>query len=81
MESLKCTIFSWFRIEANYRENNKVRKALYSIKGFLKNPHISIPYKRMLFSAIVIGKVSYYAPLLGSNERMRSVSQFRFILD
>jgi len=31
--------------------NNKVRNALYSIKGFLKNPHIPIPYKRMLFSA------------------------------
>jgi len=52
--------------------NNKVRNALYSIKGFLKNPHIPIPYKRMLFSAIVIGQVSYYAPLLGSNkDRMR----------
>jgi len=25
------------------RMNNKVRKALYFIKGFLKNPHISIP--------------------------------------
>jgi len=35
--------------------NNKVRKALYPIKGFLKNPRIPIPYKRMLFSAIVIG--------------------------
>ena len=41
------------------RMNNKVRNALYSIKGFLKNPHT---YKRMLFSAIVIGQVSYYAP-------------------
>jgi len=50
-----------------------VRKELYSIKGFLKNPHILIPYKGMLFSAIVIGRVSYYAPLLGSNkERTRS---------
>jgi len=27
------------------RMNNKVRKALYSIKGFLKNPHIPIPCK------------------------------------
>jgi len=53
--------------------NNKVRNALYSIKGFLKNPHIPIPYKRMLFSAIVIGQVSYYPPLLGSNkDRTRS---------
>ena len=55
------------------RVNNKVRNALYSIKGFLKNLHIPIPYKRMLFSAIVIGHVSYYAPLLGSNiDRTRS---------
>jgi len=44
--------------------NNKVRNAFYSIKGFPKNPHISIPHKRMLFSAIVIEQVSYYTPLL-----------------
>ena len=50
------------------RMNNKDRNALYSIKGFLKNPHIPIPYKRMLFSTIVIRQVSYYAPLLGSNK-------------
>jgi len=50
------------------RMNNKVRNELYSIKGFLKNPHIPIPYKRMLFSAIVIGQVSYYTSLLGSNK-------------
>jgi hypothetical protein len=48
------------------RINNKVKKALYSIKGFLKIPHIPIPYKRMLFSVIVIEQFSYYAPLLGS---------------
>ena len=55
------------------RMNNKVRNALYSIKGFLKNPHIPIPYKRMLFSAIVIGQVTHYAPLLRSNkDRTRS---------
>jgi len=45
------------------RMNNKVGKAHYSIKVFLKNPHIPIPYKWMLFSAKVIGQVSYYAPL------------------
>jgi len=50
------------------RMNNKVRNALYSIKGFLKNLHIPISYKRMLFSAIVIGQVLYYAPLFGSNK-------------
>ena len=55
--------------------NNKVRKALYSIKGFLKNPYIPIPYKRMLFSAIEIGQVSYYVPLLGSNKERRRSAQ------
>jgi len=72
---LRCTVFKWFR---NWkliiqRMNNKVRKALYSIKGLLKNPPIPIPYKRMLFSAIGIWQVSYYAPLLASiKERTRS---------
>jgi len=42
--------------------NNKVRNTLYFMKGFLINPYIPIPYKQMLFSAIVIGKVSYYTP-------------------
>jgi len=37
---------------------------LYSIKEFLKNSHILIPHKRMLFSAIVIGQVSNYTALL-----------------
>ena len=45
--------------------NNKVGNALYSIKGFLKNPHIPLTYKGMLFSVIVIRQVSYYVPLLG----------------
>jgi len=55
------------------RINNNVRKALYSIKRFLNSPHIPIPYKSMLFSAILFGQVSYYAPLLGSNaERTRN---------
>ena len=29
------------------RMNIKVRKALYSKKGFLTNPHIPIPYKQL----------------------------------
>jgi len=37
--------------------NNKVRKTLYSIKQFLKNPRIPISYKGMLLSDIVIGQV------------------------
>jgi len=33
--------------------NNKARKGtLFHFIGFLKNPHISIPYKRISFSAI-----------------------------
>jgi len=67
------------------RMNNKVRKALYFIKGFLKNPHIPIPYKRLLFLAIVIEQVSYYAPLLGikqrKNEKYSDTSFFRIILN
>jgi len=53
--------------------NNKVRKTIYSIKGFFKNPHIPIPYKRILFSAIVIGQVLYYAPSLRSNKKKREL--------
>jgi len=53
--------------------NNKVRKSPYFIKGFHNNLHVPILYKQMLFSAIVIEHVSYYAPILGSNkERTRS---------
>jgi len=49
--------------------NNKV-----IIFFFLKNPYIPILYKQILFSVIVIGKVSYYVLLLGSNkERTRSI--------
>ena len=51
----------------------EVRKEFYSLKGFLKNPYIPIPYKRMLFYAIVIEQVWYYTPLLESNiERTRA---------
>ena len=45
------------------------------MKEFLKNPHIPILYKRMLFSAIVIGQVSYYAPLFGSNKERTRMTQ------
>ncbi|ORX82732.1 hypothetical protein BCR32DRAFT_278643 [Anaeromyces robustus] len=54
---------------------NKVNKALFSIQGFLKNDLIPIPLKRTLFSAKVIGQVSYYAPLLGSNKNNTSSTQ------
>ena len=81
-ELLKTNCYTYLGVPFSYdlelkpiiqRMNNKVRNVFYSIKGFLKNPHIPIPYKRMLFSAIVIGQVSYYAPLLEYNkDRTRS---------
>jgi hypothetical protein len=52
--------------------NNKVRNTLYFMKGFLINPYIPIPYKQMLFSAIVIGKVSYYTPQTKKKKKTRS---------
>ena len=66
----KKNILYWIKIGCSLALKKDRRKAwkwvkknaLYSIKGFLKNPHIPILYKRMLFSAIVIGQVSYYAP-------------------
>jgi len=47
---------------------NKVRKALYSIKGFLKNPLVPIKFKELVFKSVVIIKVSYIAPLLSTNK-------------
>jgi len=47
---------------------NKVRKALYSIKGFLKNSLVPIKFKELVFKIVVISKVSYIAPLLDSNK-------------
>ena len=53
--------------------NNKVGSALSSVKQFLNNPFIPIPFKKTVLNSIVISKVSYFAPLLGSNkERSRS---------
>ncbi|OUM58884.1 hypothetical protein PIROE2DRAFT_15759 [Piromyces sp. E2] len=48
--------------------NNKVRKALFKVRGFLKNPLIPIPFKRSVISSVVLGIAAYYAPLLGSNK-------------
>ena len=57
--------------------NNKVSKALFNIRGFLKNPLIPIPFKRNLISSIVIGRVAYFGPLLGSNKnRTKRTQQF-----
>ena len=45
-----------------------IRKALYSIKGFLKNPLVPKKFKELVLKSVVISKVSYIAPLLGSNK-------------
>ena len=45
------------------------------LNDFLRIPHIIIPHKLMLFSAVVIVQVSYYAPLLGSYQERRGNTQ------
>jgi len=53
--------------------NNKVLFALSSVKRFLSNPYVPIPYRKTVLNSIVISRVSYFAPLLGSNKsRSRS---------
>jgi len=47
---------------------NKVRKALFSIKGFLKKPLVPIKFKELVLKSVAISKVSYIVPLLGSNK-------------
>ena len=44
--------------------NNKVRKALFSVDGFLRNSRIPSPFKKSVINAFIISKVSYFAPLL-----------------
>ena len=67
------------------RMNNKVRKALYSIKGFLKNPHIPIPFKKN-----VIFSYSYWSSFVlctstwvkqSKNKNSTGTSKYRIILD
>jgi len=47
---------------------NKVCKALYSIKEFLKNSFIPIKFKELVFKSFVFSQVSNTASLLGSNK-------------
>ena len=54
---------------------NKVRKALFSIKGFLRDTNIPLYYKKLLFNSVIIGRISYYASLLGSNKNRSSLTQ------
>jgi len=52
----------------------KIRKALFSNKGFFKNSNIPLFFKKTLFNSALIGRISYYAPLLGSNKsRSKSI--------
>ena len=55
--------------------NNKVRKALFSVGGFLRNSRIPLPFKKSVINAFIISKVSYFAPLLGSNKINSSGAQ------
>ena len=55
--------------------NNKVRKALYSVSNFLRNPKIPIPFKKTIINSIVISRISYFAPLLGSNKNRSHQAQ------
>ena len=48
--------------------NNKLRKSLYSVSNFLKNPKIPLPFKKIIINSYIISKVSYFSPLLGSNK-------------
>jgi len=55
--------------------NNKVNNALFSVSNFLRNPRIPIPFKKIILNSIVISRVSYFAPLLGSNKNHSRVAQ------
>jgi len=46
----------------------KYVKALFPIKGFLTNPLVPIKFKELVLESVVISKVSYNTPLLGSNK-------------
>ena len=55
--------------------NTKVLKSLYSVSNFLRNPRIPIHFKKIIINSYVISKVSYFAPLLGSNKIRTNVAQ------
>ena len=50
-------------------------KALFSIGNFLRNSRIPLPFKKLVLNAFVISKVSYFAPLLGSNKNKSKGAQ------
>jgi len=46
----------------------KVNRSFNYFRNFLMNDTISLPFKKMVLQSIIISKVLYYAPLLGSNK-------------
>jgi len=54
--------------------NNSVR-TLFSVGGFLRNTGIPLPFKKTIIKSYIISKVSYFAPLLGSNKEKTKVAQ------
>jgi len=55
--------------------NSKVTKALFSVNKFLSNSKNPIPYKKIVINSYVLSKVSYFAPLLGSNKERANNTQ------
>ena len=44
--------------------NDKIFMALYSVKNFLKNLWIPIPFKKTIIHSYIISKVSYFALIM-----------------
>ena len=55
--------------------NSKVTKVLFSVSKFLSNSKIPIPFKKIIINSYVFSKVSYFAPLLGSNKARTNNTQ------
>ncbi|KAG4106127.1 hypothetical protein H8356DRAFT_1631271 [Neocallimastix lanati (nom. inval.)] len=55
--------------------NSKVTKAFFYVCKFLSNSKIPIPFKKIIINSYVLGKVSYFAPLLGSNKARTNNTQ------
>ena len=55
--------------------NSKVTKVLFSVSKFLSNSKIPIPFKKIIIDSYVLSKVSYFAPLLGSNKARTNNTQ------
>ncbi|KAG4103078.1 hypothetical protein H8356DRAFT_1645835, partial [Neocallimastix lanati (nom. inval.)] len=47
----------------------------FSVSKFLSNSKIPIPFKKIIINSYVLSKVSYFAPLLGSNKARTNNTQ------